>query len=150
LIKYANEYNEYYNKLKERVRVKIAQNTERKNKKGDIYPKRRNNYGYSYKTPIYSSLKNDKKSITFFEKLTIKSVIALILLTGLVSLKIIPSPEAKNIYTLIKKEINRTYDHKVIDNYLDKIGIDTDKLGEVFQEKYREVIEALNIQRDTD
>ncbi|ASW43999.1 hypothetical protein [Clostridium isatidis] len=149
MIKYANEYSDYYNKLKERVKVKIGKNSERKNEKGDIYPRKRNNYGYSYKGQIYSSLKNEKKSITFLEKLIIKTVIALILLSGLFSLKITPNPEAKNIYTMIKKEINRTYDYKTISKNLEKIGIDTEAIMEVFQEKYNGFIKEFNLQKDT-
>lgn len=148
MIKYANEYSDYYNKLKGQVKAKINKNNEVNNEKGYIYPRTRKNYGYSYRGQIYSPLKSEKKSITFLERLVIKSIITLILFVGLLSLKIIPNPQAQGIYTLIKGEINRTYDYQVINSNLEKIGIDTEEIVKFFQEKYDDIVKEINILND--
>jgi hypothetical protein len=149
LIRYADEYNDYYNRLKSKVRVKENNNKLIKQGKDDIYPKTKSNYGYNYRTPAYASLhKEEKKSFNFVDKFIIKLIVTLILFVGLVTLKVVPEAKAKNIYGILEKEINRTYDYSSIDKNLNKVGINLGEVITTIEEKYNNVIEEISTIND--
>lgn len=135
---YRNEYKDYYDGIRKKVRSKDNLNEKLSASKEYIYPSSRNINTFTYQRGSYGDSK--KKDMKYIDKFILRLICTFILFLGIFILKVIPSGEGSEIYNISKNIVSRNFNYEKILLAMGKVGIDYKEVFNIIGEKYTDVM----------
>lgn len=137
--RYREEYKEYYDKLRRKVKGKTDKADKIISTKDDIYPSVRNVHNFSYQRGSYGA-QTPKRSMGYIDKFILRLICTFLLFLIIFTLKTIPNSEAKKFYNIFKTTVSTNFKYDDILVSMDKMGIDYKSVINVIEDKYTDVM----------
>ena len=137
--RYREEYKEYYDKIRKKVKAKTDKKEKVINTRDDIYPNIRNVHNFSYQRGSYGA-RVPKKCMGYIDKFILRLICTFLLFLGAFTLKTIPNSDAKKLYNICKTTVGANFNYENVLLGMDKMGIDYKSVLNVIEEKYTDVM----------
>lgn len=137
--RYREEYKEYYDRIRKKVKAKTDKKEKVINTRDDIYPNIRNVHNFSYQRGSYGA-RVPKKSMGYIDKFILRLICTFLLFLGAFTLKTIPNSDAKKLYNICKTTVGANFNYENVLLGMDKMGIDYKSVLNVIEEKYTDVM----------
>ncbi|WP_291648753.1 peptidase M23 [Clostridium sp.] len=137
--RYSEEYKEYYDKIRKKVKGKTDKKEKIISTRDDVYPNIRNVQNFSYQRGSYGA-GIPKKSMGYIDKFILRLICTFLLFLGVFTLKTIPSSDAKKLYNICKTTVDANFNYENVLLSMDKMGIDYKSVINVIEEKYTDVM----------
>lgn len=140
--RYREEYKEYYDKIRKKIKGKPDKQERIISTRDDIYPNVRNVHNFSYQRGSYGAA-TPKKSMGYIDKFILRLICTFLLLLGVFTLKTIPNSNAKELYNICKTTVGTNFNYDNILLSMDKMGIDYKSVFNIIEEKYTDVMSEI-------
>lgn len=139
---YREEYKEYYEGIRKKIRSKTSKSNKAISTRQDIYPSVRNVQNFAYQRGNYG-LSPQKDKMGYIDKFIIRLICTFLLFLSVFILKTIPNSNAERLYSMCKTTINTNFKYESLLISMDKMGIDYKEVVNIIEEKYTDVMSEI-------
>ncbi len=137
--RYREEYKDYYDKIRRKVKGKTPVNNKINSTRDDVYPSVRNVQDFTYRRGSYG-MNTSKKNMGYIDKFILRLICTFILFLAVFTLKTVPNTEANKIYKICKSAVTSNFKYDTLLVGMEKMGIDYQSVFNTIEEKYIDVI----------
>lgn len=137
--RYREEYKDYYDKIRKKVKGKTPVNNKINSAREDIYPSVRNVQDFTYRRGSYG-MNTAKKNMGYIDKFILRLICTFILFLAVFTLKTVPNTEANKIYKICKGAVTSNFKYDTLLVGMEKMGIDYKSVFNIIEEKYTDVM----------
>lgn len=137
--RYREEYKEYYDKIRKKVKGKTNKQDKITSTRDEIYPSVRNVHNFSYQRGSYGAT-TPKKNMGYIDRFILRLICTFLLFLGIFTLKTIPNSEAKKLYNICKTTVSTNFKYDNLLLSMEKMGVDYKSVLNVIEEKYTDVM----------
>ncbi|MPM08883.1 hypothetical protein SDC9_55199 [bioreactor metagenome] len=137
--RYREEYKDYYDKIRRKVKGKTPVNNKINSAREDIYPSARNVQDFTYRRGSYG-MNTAKKNMGYIDKFILRLICTFILFLAVFTLKTVPNTEANKIYKICKGAVTSNFQYDTLLVGMEKMGIDYKSVFNIIEEKYTDVM----------
>ncbi|WP_411168930.1 peptidase M23 [Clostridium sp. MB05] len=139
---YREEYKEYYEGIRKKVKSKTSKSNKAISARQDIYPSVRNVQNFTYQRGSYG-LNTKKGNMRYIDKFIIRLICTFLLFLLVFILKTIPNSNAERLYSMCKTTISTNFKYESLLLSMDKMGINYKEVVDVIEEKYTDVMSEI-------